>query len=246
MIINIKKLEEVLNNGIQKELNIEKQIKRLESIRTTISKINQMILKPDIWLMENNEGAYGIDIIIRNDGFIDICAIIKERYNLITSYVRLGYFQTEFSLGYMYFADGKIKEYKRLGNILNAIIKEYEKYGLYVDTSKNKEILKQSRQAYKINNDIKQEHEEKIIARDKDKQIAINMIREHDPNLFTKRDVEVEEVRNGRFGTYKEKVIIQCSDADDLIAEFMCIHIKYGRKDAIKHLKNLLSYIPKK
>lgn len=87
---------------------------------------------------------------------------------------------------------------------------------------------------------------QKEMARNKDIPMAIKMMKEHNSDLFIKKDVEVEEVRNGRFGTYKEKVIIQYSDADDLIAEFMCIHIKYGRKDAIKHLKNLLSYIPKK
>ena len=245
MIINVRTMEERLNKGIIQGLNIEKQIKRIESARLTISKINQMILKPDVWMMENNEGIYGVDIVIRKDGFIDICAIIKERYNLITSYVRVGYFQTEFSLGYMYFADGEMKEYKKLGNILNAINKEYEKYNLYVDVSKNREILKQSRQAYKINNEIEQEYVEKTINREKDKQIAVDMIMKHNPDLFTKKDVKIEEVRNGRFGTYKEKVSTQSCYAEDLIAEFMCIYLKKGKENAIKHLERLLLGAPK-
>lgn len=144
-MINVRVLEEKIENGILEG-------RALENAKSKLEKISYMDLRPDAWDLENNQGTYGTEIIVTKDGHIDICICIMKKYSSRITYVKVGNFQPEFGCGDMFLPNGKEKEYKKLGNVINALNKEYEKYGFYFDDKNNRSILAQAKKEYEIAN----------------------------------------------------------------------------------------------
>lgn len=210
MIVNVRTLEEKIEKGLVEG-------RALENAKTTLDKIKHKELRPDVWMLENNEGTYGIDVIIRKDGFIDICLCILQKYSSRTSYVRVGHFQPEFGLGDAYFADGKEKEYKKLGNIINAISKEYEKYGLYIDTKNNREILKQARLAYELDKKENEVVVEDVVPEPEKKSgFEVRIV-----NISTGEVVQTMDAPNMRMAEKIERGVLINLNTDDYYVEIV-------------------------
>ncbi len=145
MVRNVRVLEESVEKGLL-------QGYALESAKQTLEKIDHRTTGVDTWVLENNEGTYGTEIVITKDGHIDLYLCIMEKYASKVSYIRVGNFQQEFELGDIWLPNGKVKEYKKLGTIINALNKEYEKYGFYftADTKNNRRILADARKSYEL------------------------------------------------------------------------------------------------
>ena len=141
--------------------------KKLENTKAILERINSRDTKVDAWDVINNDGTFGTEIVVTKEGHIDLYLCIKKRWSSYISYVRVGNFQPEFGLGDVYLMNGKEVEYKKLGNIINALNKEYEKYGFYFDTTKNRSILASARKEYKLDqSEIKmRKQEEKEVER---------------------------------------------------------------------------------
>lgn len=140
MIINVRTLEEKVENNILEG-------RALENAKETLEKIENRINLCDTWVLENNEGTHGTRIVITKEGNIDLYLCIMEKYASKTTYMRVGNFQPEFGAGTVFLE--KEKEYQKLGNMLNALNKKCEKYGFYFDTKNNRNILAQARAEYK-------------------------------------------------------------------------------------------------
>ena len=145
MVRNVRVLEESVEKGLL-------QGYALESAKQTLEKIDHRTTGVDTWVLENNEGTYGTEIVITKDGHIDLYLCIMEKYASRVSYIRVGNFQQEFGQGDIWLPNGKIKEYQKLGTIINALNKEYEKYGFYftADTKNNRKILADARKSYEL------------------------------------------------------------------------------------------------
>lgn len=140
MVINVRTLEEKIENGILEG-------RALKNAKETLEKIENRINLCDTWVLENNEGTHGTRIVITKEGNIDLYLCIMEKYASKTTYMRVGNFQPEFGAGTVFLE--KEKEYQKLGNMLNALNKKCEKYGFYFDTKNNRNILAQARAEYK-------------------------------------------------------------------------------------------------
>ncbi|HSQ87274.1 hypothetical protein, partial [Romboutsia sp.] len=88
--------------------------------------------------------------------------------------------------------------------------------------------------------------EEREKARELSIPLAIEKIRNHNEDLFKVQEKEVNEIVNGDFGTHKQRIIVKGAIANDLINEFKCIYIKYGKEKAFEHLDSLLKDYPEK
>ena len=145
MAKNVRILEESVEKGLL-------QGYALESAKQTLEKIDHRTTGVDTWVLENNEGTYGTEIVITKDGHIDLYLCIMEKYSSRVSYIRVGNFQPEFGQGDIWLPNGEIKEYQKLGTIINALNKEYEKYGFYftADTKNNRRILADARKSYEL------------------------------------------------------------------------------------------------
>lgn len=145
MVRNVRVLEESVEKGLL-------QGYALESAKQTLEKIDHRTTGVDTWVLENNEGTYGTEIVITKDGHIDLYLCIMEKYASRVSYIRVGNFQQEFGQGDIWLPNGEIKEYQKLGTIINALNKEYEKYGFYftADTKNNRRILADARKSYEL------------------------------------------------------------------------------------------------
>lgn len=145
MVRNVRVLEESVEKGLL-------QGYALESAKQTLEKIDHRTTGVDTWVLENNEGTYGTEIVITKDGHIDLYLCIMEKYASRVSYIRVGNFQPEYELGDVWLPNGKVKEYQKLGTIINALNKEYEKYGFYftADTKNNRRILADARKSYEL------------------------------------------------------------------------------------------------
>lgn len=159
-MINVRVLENRIKLGLVEG-------KKLENTKTILERINSRDTKVDAWDVINNDGTFGTEIVVTKEGHIDLYLCIKKRWSSYISYVRVGNFQPEFGLGDVYLMNGKEVEYKKLGNIINALNKEYEKYGFYFDTTKNRSILASARKEYKLDqSEIKmRKQEEKEVER---------------------------------------------------------------------------------
>lgn len=145
MVRNVRVLEESIEKGLL-------QGYALESAKQTLDKVDHRTTGVDTWVLENNEGTYGTEIVITKEGHIDLYLCIMEKYASIVSYIRVGNFQPEFGLGDIWLPNGEIKEYQKLGTIINTLNKEYEKYGFYftADTKNNRRILADARKSYEL------------------------------------------------------------------------------------------------
>ncbi len=145
MVRNVRVLEESVEKGLL-------QGYALESAKQTLEKIDHRTTGVDTWVLENNEGTYGTEIVITKDGHIDLYLCIMEKYSSRVSYIRVGNFQPEFGLGDIWLPNGEIKEYQKLGTIINTLNKVYEKYGFYftADTKNNRRILADARKSYEL------------------------------------------------------------------------------------------------
>lgn len=153
-MINVRTLERRINIGLVEG-------KALENTKATLEKIKNRDSRVDAWDVINNEGTYGTEIVITREGYIDLYLCINKKWSNKISYVRVGNFQPEFSLGEVQLMNGKEVEYKKLGNIINALNKEYEKYGFYFDTKNNRSILADAKKAYILDqNEIKMKKQE--------------------------------------------------------------------------------------
>lgn len=154
MIVNVRTLEKRIELGL-----VEGRI--LENTKATLDKIEHRDSRVDAWDVINNDGTYGTEIVITKEGHVDLYLCIKKRWSSYISYVRVGNFQPEFNLGDVQLMNGKEVEYQKLGNIINALNKEYEKYDFYFDTKSNRKILADARKAYiEEQNEIKMKKQE--------------------------------------------------------------------------------------
>lgn len=157
-MINVRTLERRINIGLVEG-------KALENTKATLEKIKNRDSRVDAWDVINNEGTYGTEIVITREGYIDLYLCINKKWSNKISYIRVGNFQPEFSLGEVQLMNGKEVEYKKLGNIINALNKEYEKYGFYFDTKNNRSILADAKKAYILDQNeikIKKQEEEEV------------------------------------------------------------------------------------
>ena len=142
-MINVRNLERKIEKGLVEG-------KALQRAEETLQKIERRDYKVDAFDVINNEGTYGTEVVVTKEGHIDLYLCIMKRWSSHITYVRVGNFQPEFNIGDVYLMNGQEKEYKKLGNIINAVNKEYEKYGFYfnANTNNNRKILADARQAY--------------------------------------------------------------------------------------------------
>lgn len=123
--------------------------KKLENAKTTLARIEGR-KRVNTWMLENNEGFYGTRMVITEEGHIDLYILLQERYSSTISYVRVANFQQEFGCGDIFLANGKYREYKKLGTIINTLEKIYSVYGLHFDNNDNRKILKIARKQYEM------------------------------------------------------------------------------------------------
>ena len=142
-MINVRGFESRIKTGVAgRALQITKE--RLEKVR-------RMDVRPDMYHFDNNDGIHGTEIVVTKEGNIELCAIVVKKYELKTTFIKIGQFQPEFGVGHVYFGDGKEKEYAKLGNVINAINKFYGDYGIYfdVDRASKKYITTLANKAYR-------------------------------------------------------------------------------------------------
>lgn len=182
MLRNVRVLEESVEKGLL-------QGYALESAKQTLDKIDHRTIGVDTWVLENNEGTYGTEIVITKEGHIDLYLCIMEKYASIVSYIRVGNFQPEFGLGDIWLPNGEIKEYQKLGTIINTLNKEYEKYGFYftADTKNNRRILADARKSYEL---FIAEEKEKKRKEDVIEEITFDIDGESSLHITEKKDVD--------------------------------------------------------
>lgn len=130
-----------------------------ENARMTLEKIENRT-RVNTWVLENNEGTYGTEIVITKEGHVDFYLCIMERYSSKISYIRVANFQQEFSCGDIFLPNGEYKEYQKLGNIINTLNKMYSDLGFYFDNKNNRKILECARKQYEINKFINEQETE--------------------------------------------------------------------------------------
>ena len=157
MIINVRTLEENIVKGLGEFA--------LKSAQEKLEYVKYQDFKADVWDVENCEEKFGTAVVITECGHIDLCLVMKKKYASRIGIVRVGNFQPEFNLGNVYLMNGKEKEYQKLGNIINALNKEYEKYGFFFDTKSNRELLRQAKLAYELSRkeEKARKEEEKVV-----------------------------------------------------------------------------------
>lgn len=154
-----------------------------ENARMTLEKIENRT-RVNTWVLENNEGAYGTEIVITKEGHVDFYLCIMERYSSKISYIRVANFQQEFSCGDIFLPNGEYKEYQKLGNIINTLNKMYNDLGFYFNNKNNRKILECARKQYEINKLInEQETETEEIEISLDEKYAKQL--EESPNHIT-------------------------------------------------------------
>lgn len=130
-----------------------------ENARMTLEKIENRT-RVNTWVLENNEGTYGTEIVITKEGHVDFYLCIMERYSSKISYIRVANFQQEFSCGDIFLPNGQYKEYQKLGNIINALNKMYNDLGFYFNNKNNRKTLECARKQYEINKFINEQETE--------------------------------------------------------------------------------------
>lgn len=130
-----------------------------ENVRMTLEKIKNRT-RVNTWVLENNEGTYGTEIVITKEGHVDFYLCIMERYSSKISYIRVANFQQEFSCGDIFLPNGQYKEYQKLGNIINALNKMYNDLGFYFNNKNNRKTLECARKQYEINKSINEQETE--------------------------------------------------------------------------------------
>ena len=217
-MINVRVLENRIKLGLVEG-------KRLENTQETLNKIKYRVNKVDAWILENNEGTFGTEIVVTKEGHVDLYLCIMEKYASLTSYIRVGNFQPEFGLGDAYLVNGKEVEYKKLGNIINALNKEYEKYGFYFDTTRNRSILASARKEYKLDqNEIKmrkleeqqEEQQEVVTEPEKKSGFEVRVV-----NISTGETVQTMDAPNMRMAEKIESGVLRHLNTNDYYTEIV-------------------------
>ena len=213
-MINVRVLENRIKLGLVEG-------KRLENTQETLNKIKYRVNKVDAWILENNEGTFGTEIVVTKEGHVDLYLCIMEKYASLTSYIRVGNFQPEFGLGDAYLVNGKEVEYKKLGNVINALNKEYEKYGFYFDTTKNRSILASARKEYKLyQSEMKmrklEEQQEVVTEPEKKSGFEVRVV-----NISTGETVQTMDAPNMRMAEKIESGVLRHLNTNDYYTEIV-------------------------
>ena len=218
-MINVRVLENRIKLGLVEG-------KKLESTQETLNKIKYRVNKVDAWMLENNEGTFGTKTVITKEGHVDLYLCIKYASAII--YMRVGNFQPEFEYGEAYLPDEKIKEYKKLGNIMNALNKEYEKYGFYFDTKGNRTVLAQAKKSYLLEQGEiklrKQQQEEVQKLREALDEKEMNTINKNALNNrmvklgeFLKENTDKQEIENKVFELFPKAMEVEVFNNDNVV-----------------------------
>lgn len=205
----LRNLKEKISTGSLVDRALRAAKEKIEKITNRVVSLAKDDMK---YIVEK----FGTEIIITEDGHVDFYIIARRDIDTRISYIRVANWQPEFNLGDVFLDDGSSREYKKLGNIVNALNKEYSKYGFDFQNVDTKEINKIAKKEYQIYIELKEqqaqqaemEQAEKEEEKMENKKITISIEGEGRAESITTRNIEeananlrkrIDEVLNGTY-----------------------------------------------
>lgn len=146
----LRNLKEKISTGSLVDRALKAAKEKIEKITNRVVSLAKDDMK---YIVEK----FGTEIIITEDGHVDFYIIARRDIDTRISYIRVANWQPEFSLGDVFLDDGSSREYKKLGNIVNALNKEYSKYGFDFQNVDTREINKIAKKEYQIYIELKEQ-----------------------------------------------------------------------------------------
>ncbi|GAA0093020.1 hypothetical protein UT300009_30500 [Paraclostridium bifermentans] len=159
-IPNIKKecktMITILRDLKEKVVNAVEETRAVKSMKEKIEKIKDRAIY-STWDIKWFGGKYGVELVVNEDGHLDVYLCAMETYASKIRYYLVGNYQNEFKCGDAIFPNGERREYKRLGTMLNALAGAYEEYEFYfpkIDRKLTSEITKACEKQYNLSRGI--------------------------------------------------------------------------------------------